>query len=91
MLNNLKKYTSKDLVKITLSRLGLRNPFNKMFKVVEFETTSYCNRKCSYCPNVDFERFGDEEKFFMKDEVFNYIYGFIRGKIINKNEFKIRV
>ena len=42
-----------------------------MFKVIEFETTSYCNRKCDYCPNVDFERFGDKEKFFMRDEVFN--------------------
>ncbi len=70
MLNNLKKYNSKDLLKLTLSRLGLRNPFNKMFKVVEFETTAYCNRKCNYCPNVDFERFGDQEKFFMKEDVF---------------------
>ena len=70
MLGNLKKFTSKDLIKITLSRLGLRNPFNSMFKVIEFETTSYCNRKCEYCPNMDYERFGDDEDFFMKDEVF---------------------
>ena len=48
MLDSLKKYNSKDLLKITLSRLGLRNPFNKMFKVIEFETTAYCNRKCNY-------------------------------------------
>ena len=60
----------KDIVKLTLSRSGLRNPFNKMFNVLEFETTSYCNRKCDYCPNVDFERYGDQEKFFMKEEVF---------------------
>jgi len=60
----------KDFLKITLSRLGLRNPFNKVFKVIEFETTSYCNRKCDYCPNVDFERFGEEDGFFMKEEVF---------------------
>ena len=60
----------KDFVKIGLSRFGLRNPFNKMFQVIEFETTSYCNRKCDYCPNVDFERFGDEESFFMKETVF---------------------
>ncbi len=63
-------HTLKDLAKIFLSRAGIRNPFNKMFKVIEFETTSYCNRKCSYCPNVDFERFGDDDSFFMKDEVF---------------------
>ena len=67
---NLMVLSAKEIIKIGLSRTGLRNPFNKMFKVVEFETTAYCNRKCSYCPNVDFERFGDEEKFFMKDEVF---------------------
>ncbi len=60
----------KDYVKLALSRTGLRNPFNKMFKVIEFETTSYCNRKCDYCPNVDFERFGDEDDFFMKQSVF---------------------
>ena len=60
----------KDILKIGLSRTGLRNPFNNMFKVIEFETTSYCNRKCEYCPNVDFERFGDDESFFMKEKVF---------------------
>jgi len=64
----------KDFLKITLSRLGLRNPFNKVFKVIEFETTSYCNRKCDYCPNVDFERFGEEDGFFMKEEVFKTFY-----------------
>jgi len=63
-------FTLKDYTKIFLSRTGLRNPFNKIFKVIEFETTSYCNRKCDYCPNVDFERFGDEDLFFMKEEVF---------------------
>lgn len=60
----------KDIVKLTLSRSGLRNPFNKMFEALEFETTAYCNRKCDYCPNVDFERFGEKENFLMKDEVF---------------------
>ena len=38
----------KDYAKLVLSRTQLRNPFNKVFKVIEFETTSYCNRKCSY-------------------------------------------
>ena len=61
----------KDIVKLALSRTGLRNPFSKMFNVIEFETTSYCNRKCSYCPNVDFERFGDDDDFFMKEKVFH--------------------
>lgn len=61
----------KDLVKLFLSNIGIRNPIGKMFSTIEFETTSYCNRKCDYCPNVEFERFGDEEGFFMKEEVFN--------------------
>ena len=60
----------KDISKIILSRSGIRNPFNKMFKELEFETTSYCNRKCDYCPNVEFERFGEDENFLMKQEVF---------------------
>jgi len=60
----------KDYVKLALSRTGLRNPFKNVFKVIEFETTSYCNRKCDYCPNVDFERFGDDDSFFMKENVF---------------------
>ena len=60
----------KDISKIILSRSGIRNPFNKMFKELEFETTSYCNRKCDYCPNVELERFGDDENFLMKQEVF---------------------
>ena len=64
-------HTFKDLAKIVLSRSGIRNPFKSLFKVVEFETTSYCNRKCDYCPNVDFERFGDEDDFFMKENIFH--------------------
>ena len=63
-------YKIKDITKIALSRSGLRNPFKKLFKVIEFETTSYCNRKCDYCPNVDYERFGDDDDFFMKENVF---------------------
>ena len=62
--------TLKDITKIILSRSGIRNPFKNLFKVIEFETTSYCNRKCEYCPNIDFERFGDEDNFFMKNTIF---------------------
>jgi radical SAM protein with 4Fe4S-binding SPASM domain len=60
----------KEIFKLILSRSGVRNPFNTIFKEIEFETTSYCNRKCSYCPNIDFERFGEDENFLMKQEVF---------------------
>jgi sulfatase maturation enzyme AslB (radical SAM superfamily) len=60
----------KDIIKILLSRSGLRNPFNKLFSEIEFESTAYCNRKCNYCPNVEYERFGADENFLMKQEVF---------------------
>lgn len=60
----------KDIAKLLLSRSNLRNPFSKLFTEIEFETTAYCNRKCVYCPNVDNERFGDDENFLMKEEVF---------------------
>lgn len=60
----------KDSLKLFTSNIGLRNPFNKLFKEIEFESTAYCNRKCSYCPNVDFERFGETDNFLMKEEVF---------------------
>lgn len=63
----------KDLIKLFLSRSGIRDPFRSLFKEIEFETTSYCNRKCDYCPNADFERFGDQEKFLMKDDVFEVL------------------
>ena len=64
------KYSIKDIAKIFLSRTNIRNPFSKIFDSIEFETTAYCNRKCDYCPNVDFERFGEKENFLMKEEVF---------------------
>ena len=60
----------KDIIKIFLSRSGLRDPFNKLFSEIEFESTAYCNRKCNYCPNVEYERFGADENFLMKQEVF---------------------
>ena len=66
----LKNYNLKDIIKISLSRTNIRNPFNKLFNAIEFETTAYCNRKCDYCPNVEFERFGEKDNFLMKEEIF---------------------
>jgi GTP 3',8-cyclase len=60
----------KDIAKLVLSRSNLRNPFNDIFSEIEFESTAYCNRKCVYCPNVDYERFGEDDHFLMKEEVF---------------------
>lgn len=56
-----------------LARTGIVNPFNKMFKDVEFETTAYCNRKCSYCPVSMYPRPGDEDGRYMRREVFEKI------------------
>ena len=50
----------KDLTKITLSRLNIRNPFNKMFEAIEVKVQLTVG---NYCPNVDYERFGSEENF----------------------------
>ncbi len=62
---------TKNSVKKILSNLNLINPFDSIFSEIEFETLSYCNRKCHYCPNIDYERLGEEASFFMKEEVFN--------------------
>ena len=52
--------SSKNVVKQILSNTEVINPFRNLFKEIEFETLTYCNRKCFYCPNIDFERFGEE-------------------------------
>lgn len=62
--------SSKNVVKQILSNTEVINPFRNLFKEIEFETLTYCNRKCFYCPNIDFERFGEEGDFFMKEDVF---------------------
>lgn len=56
-----------------LARSGAVNPFKKIFSDVEFETTAYCNRKCSYCPVSMYPRPGDEDDRFMRREVFEKI------------------
>ena len=40
------------------------------FSQIEIETTTFCNRKCTYCPNSEFERFGPADNFYMLDDVF---------------------
>lgn len=60
----------KNEIKKLLAKAEIINPFSKIFNEIEFETLSYCNRKCHYCPNIDFERFGEDNDFFMKEEVF---------------------
>jgi cyclic pyranopterin phosphate synthase len=65
--------TVKRQVKKVLARTGVVNPFTKIFSDVEFETTAYCNRKCSYCPVSMYPRPGDENGRYMRQEVFEKI------------------
>ena len=69
-ISSLKKIVPIRSIKKQLARTGLVDPFNSLFKEIEFESTSYCNRKCSYCPNVDYERFGADTDYLMPEIVF---------------------
>jgi radical SAM protein with 4Fe4S-binding SPASM domain len=60
----------KEKVKKTLSQLNIIDPFRKPFKLVEFETSTFCNRKCIYCPDSKYQRVGDEDGKFMREVVF---------------------
>jgi len=50
-----------------LQRYGVRSEF--MFRAVEMEINSMCNRKCGYCPNISDKRPGG----YMEDALFNKI------------------
>lgn len=64
---------TKRVFKKVLARTEIKNPFREIFKGIEFETTAYCNRKCSYCPVSMYPRPGDEDNRYMRDEVFQKI------------------
>ena len=57
-------------IKKITANVGIIKPFHASFKEIEFETTSYCNKKCVYCPNSKYERVGAEDGRYMKEEVF---------------------
>ncbi len=63
-------YEIKKIIKIGMARVGLVDPFQKPFDYVEFETTAYCNRACSYCPVSMYERPGAEDDKFMSERTF---------------------
>lgn len=50
---------------------------------VQIETTSYCNAKCNFCPNVSLKR----KKNIMSDEVFEKILDRIEEEKINVTTF----
>ncbi len=49
------------------------------FKEIEVETISFCNRKCSYCPNVTVDRFDTSGSVLMKDDVLDEIFKQLRS------------
>ena len=46
---------------------------SKQFNHIELEITSFCNRKCVYCPNVSFDRVDSSGSFLMKEEIINKV------------------
>lgn len=64
------KYLLKSFLLSTSSGKNLYHKFisnkNTLFRSVELETTSICNRKCSYCPNYSQKR----TQGYMKEELF---------------------
>lgn len=57
-------------IKKITANVGIMEPFHGSFKEIEFETTTFCNRKCVYCPDSKYERVGAEDGRYMKEEVF---------------------
>ena len=48
----------------------IRNSFNE----IEVETISFCNRKCSYCPNISVDRFNSSDSVLMDDNLLDEIF-----------------
>lgn len=44
------------------------------FSELEVETTSLCNRKCSYCPNVTYDKSGPDGNVFMEDSLIQTLF-----------------
>lgn len=57
-------------IKKITANVGIIKPFHGSFKEIEFETTTFCNRKCVYCPDSKYKRVGAEDGRYMKEEVF---------------------
>src|SRR5678815_2328410 len=51
--------------------------FQRHVELVEVETTSYCNRTCSFCPNSFIDRLS--EKFIMPEETWRAILDGLRN------------
>lgn len=71
MLNMVFKYTRR-IVPYKVKKLiaCFRNNFFNIFSIVVIETSSACNRRCSYCPNSKFDRGLLENNKKLKTELF---------------------
>ncbi len=43
------------------------------FDHIEVETSSFCNRKCTYCPNIQFDKLNSSGSFLMDDTILSKI------------------
>ena len=63
------------------------NTPNKIFETVQIETTSFCNAKCSFCPNKTLKR----SKNFMSNKVFDLILNKLKKEKIQVNIFALHL
>lgn len=63
-------YNLRKRIKHCFAQLELIAPRFDKLSTTEFETTTYCNRKCEYCPNSNHLRVGDEDGKYMKEKTF---------------------
>lgn len=54
-------YIGREMYEAVADREAAREIFAKTVKRVELETHSYCNRRCTYCPNVVGDRIGPNQ------------------------------
>ena len=64
----------KRIIKRALAFPYSLNRINNSFNEIEVETISFCNRKCSYCPNVSLDRFNSDGSVLMDDNLLDEIF-----------------
>ena len=69
MKKELKRIIKRALA-LPYSSRRIKNSFDE----IEVETISFCNRKCTYCPNISFDRFDSSGAVLMKDEILAEIF-----------------
>jgi hypothetical protein len=66
-------YAGREMFTEITDRAVAREVFAKTVGRIEMETHSYCNRRCSYCPNVVGDRLGANQ--FMPTDIWEKIIG----------------